>query len=119
MTIPVFPALSKVPSRPLDPDGNIEDGVIRSPQTAGYEQTRPRFTRTRRGYGVNYRHLPDTDVATLRAFEITTLRNGADAFTWTHPVDGTAHTVQIVGGIKFAKTEKPTARDVSFMLREV
>lgn len=114
-----FPTLSRAPSLPLDPDGEIEDVVLRSPMESGYEQTRPRTTRARRSYGLNYNNLKSADVALLRAFEITTLRNGADSFTWTHPIYSTSHTVRLAGPIKFARTRAPTLHDVSMQLREV
>lgn len=114
-----FPTLSRVPSYPLDPDGELEDVVIRSPQTGGYNQTRPRTTRARRNFGVNYKALKDVDVNLLRTFETTTLRNGADSFTWTHPLSGTTYTVQIIGGIKYSRKQPPGVVDVMFKLMEV
>ena len=117
--MPTFPTLSKPPSYPLDPDGEIEDVVMRSPQEAGYEQTRPRTTRARRNFGVNYQALPDADTDLLRTFEITTLRNGADAFAWTHPLSGTVYTVRLTGQIKFRRNNAGAMSNVSFALREV
>lgn len=114
-----FPTLSRAPSFPIDPDGELEDTVIRSPQTAGYDQTRPRTTRVRRNFGVSYRALGATDESTLRAFEVTTLRNGADSFTWTHPLSGTTYTVQLIGPIKYGRKQAGGVVDVSFKLREV
>lgn len=114
----VFPTLTQRPSFPLSPDGELGDAVLSSPFEAGYEQTRPKFTRARRNFGVNYKALPDADVATLRAFELTTLRNGADSFTWTHPLSGLGYTVRLVENIKFARTT-PRVADVSMTLREV
>ncbi|MHB0925887.1 MAG: hypothetical protein ACYC1F_05230 [Gallionellaceae bacterium] len=114
-----FPTLSCSPSFPLDPDGEIEDVVLRSPFEGGYEQTRPRSTRTRRTFGLNYKALNNADVALLRAFEITTLRNGADSFTWTHPLSATSYTVRLTGPIKFAKQQVSTHSAVALTLREV
>lgn len=114
-----FPTLSEAPGFPLDPDGEIEDVILRSSAEAGYEQTRPRSTRARRAFGVNYNALSDADVATLRTFEITTLRNGADSFTWTHPVSGAVYTVRLAGPIKYAKNVVRNYSGVHFALREV
>lgn len=114
-----FPTLSRAPSYPLDPDGELEDVVLRSPQTAGYEQTRPRTTRARRTFGLSYPVLDDTDTAALRVFEITTLHNGADSFTWTHPLSGTSYTVRLTAPIKFRRTHSRTLTGCSLMLREV
>lgn len=117
--MPTYPALSRKPSYPLTPNGEIEDVILTSPKEAGYEQTRPRTTRVRRSFGVNYVDLPNVDVALLRTFESTTLRNGADAFTWTHPLTGTSYTVRLQGPIRFSQVKGHTSENVSFMLREV
>lgn len=112
-----FVALTTPPIYPLDPDGELEDAILRSPMEAGYEQSRPKFTRARRTYGLRYR-LAASDLATLRAFEHTTLRNGADSFTWTHPIAGTTHTVRLTAPIKYAYSNRGLT-DVSFAIREV
>lgn len=119
--MPNFPALSTPPSYPIDPDGEIEDAILRSPMEAGYEQTRPRTTRARRSFGINYIGLKSADEALLRAFEITTLRNGADSFNWTHPLSATVYTVRLTGGaIKFVRIKsKAGLVNVSMKLREV
>lgn len=117
-----FPTLSRPPSHPIDPDGEAEDVILRSPQEAGYEQTRPRTTRARRNFGVNYVGIEPADEALLRAFEITTLRNGADSFTWTHPISGTTYTVRLnPAPIKWSRTRGKAGGVVtaSFKIREV
>lgn len=98
-----FPVLSRNPIYPLDPDGSIEDVVIRSPQASGYEQTRPRSTRARRNFGLNYINLASLDEAALRTFEVTTLRNGADSFLWTHPTSAVVYTVRLTAPIKISR----------------
>lgn len=114
-----FPTLGINPSFPLDPDGQIEDAILRSDFSAGYEQTRPKFTRVRRAFGLRYNLLSDTNVAALRTFEITTLKNGADAFTWTHPVTAVTYTVRLTGPISFSRNTMADATDVSLVMREV
>lgn len=114
-----FPALSKPPSVPMDPDGQIDDGVLRSNAEAGYEQTRPRFTRARRSWGVNYKGLPNADVATLRSFERVTLHWGADAFAWTHPLGDGTFTVRLTGPMRFSRPSTGVTADVSFTIKEV
>lgn len=112
-----FVTLVGLPSYPLDPDGEIEDVVLRSESTAGYRQTRPRFTRARRKWGVNYEDLTDADADDLRDFERVTLRNGADKFDWPHPVSGT-FTVILTGPIKFSRNTYGGTK-ASFVLEEV
>ena len=118
--MPAFPTLSVPCSYPIDPDGVIDDVIMRSPQEAGYEQTRPRTTRPRRNFGVTYIGLESVDEALLRTFEITTLRNGSDSFNWTHPLSSTVYTVRLTGPIKFTRIKSRVgAVNVSMTLREV
>jgi len=112
-----FPTLTRGPIYPLDPDGDLEDATLRSASEAGYEQTRPKFTRARRSFGLRYK-MPDADVATLRAFELTTLVNGSDSFAWTHPLRATSHTVRLTAPIRYSISSLGLS-DVSFTIREV
>jgi hypothetical protein len=115
-----FPTLSVKPVFPLAQDGELEDVVLRTPTDAGYEQTRPRFTRARRTWGpLNYVAMPNADVATLRTYEQTTLGNGSLPFAWTHPISKTVYTVRLAGPIKYSRTTVPTQTAVSFTLQEV
>jgi hypothetical protein len=114
-----FPTLTQQAAYPLDPDGELEDVILRSPTDAGYEITRPRFTRARRTWGINYPALSNADTTTLRAFEQATLRNGADSFSWTHPISKTVYTVRLTGPISYARANGPMLTAASFTLREV
>lgn len=115
-----FPTLAKQPSYPLSPDGESVDMMLRTPTDAGYEQTRPKFTRAVRMWGVVFNALSDADVATVRTFELTTIANGSDSFSWTHPVTTTTYTVKLTAPIKYARSiEAAGASTVSFTLREV
>ncbi len=116
--MPAFPTLSRNPSYPLDPDGVLEDVVIRSPQTSGYEQTRPRSTRARRNFGLNYINLASADEALLRTFEVTTLRNGADSFLWTHPITAVVYTVRLTAPIKISRNNA-VGISATLQIREV
>lgn len=112
-------SMSRKPSD-LDPDGELEDAVLRSPYDAGYEQTRPKYTRMRRTWGVRYDELPVADVANLRTYEQTTLVNGANSFVWTHPLSGITPTVHLAGPIRYSTVaDKYGMSAVSFTIREV
>ena len=113
-----FPTLSRSPSFPLAPDGEIEDSTLRSQFEAGYELTRPRFTRARRSWGVRYPVVSSADKALLVAFEQTTVRGGADSFSWTHPITSTVYSVRFAGPLKYAQFAIGKW-SVEFMLREV
>lgn len=114
-----FLGLSKGPSLPLDPDGVMEDVVIRTPTEAGYVQTRPRFTRSRLMWGLVYNVLPDADIAILKNWENVTIRNGSDVFTWQHPASLVTYDVHLTGPVKYAKTQYPTLTSVSMTLQQV
>jgi hypothetical protein len=113
-----FPTLSRGPSYPLDPDGVNTDVVLRNETTGGYEITRPRTTRSRLSWGVNFNGLTDSDISTLKTFEVTTLKNGSDSFTWQHPVSGTNYTVRLTGPISYSKFDKDITA-VSFGIKQV
>ena len=66
---------------------SFEDAVLRSEYEAGYEQTRARYTRLRRRFKCVYR-ISNAQKNTLDNFYVVNLKNGAFAFTWTHPVSG-------------------------------
>lgn len=87
---PVFP-LSEAP----------EDNVLRSSFDAGYEQTRQRFTRNRRTFGLRWTALKAADKALLDAFYLT---NSAGSFTWTYPGTSTTYTVRFTGPPKMQLT---------------
>lgn len=62
-----------------------EDGTISTPAEAGYEQTRPRFTRDRGNWKLSWEQEPlsKTDYNTLMAFRASV--RGGQPFNWTHP----------------------------------
>lgn len=97
-----FPTLSMNPSYPLSPDGELEDAVLRSQFASGYEQTRPKFTRARRKFGVLYSAIPDADVAAIKTFELTTIKNGSGAFYWSHPITAATYQVRLTGPITYS-----------------
>ena len=114
-----FLGLSKGPSLPLDPDGVMEDAVLRTPTEAGYVQTRPRYTRPRLMWGLNYNVLPDSDIAILKNWEQVTIRNGSDVFTWQHPTTLVSYDVRLAGPVKYSRTGLPTLSSVSMQLQQV
>lgn len=110
-----FPTLSRQPSYPLGEE--TEDMVIRDPSEAGYETTRPRFTKRRRIFTVVYGRLPKADVDLIDAFFAGSAAYGSAIFTWTHPKTAVAHNVRFTAPPKTILT-KFNAYDVSFSLRE-
>ena len=97
---------------------NREDGVIRSAFEAGYEQTRRRFTRCRKTFGLKWSVLSAADKSTLMTFFDTTTGGGADSFTWTYPGTATTYTVRFTGPPKVALVANGLY-EVELELREV
>lgn len=89
--------LSVNPEYPLSEE--LEDNTIRSEFEGGYEHTRPRFTRNRKTFGLNYRYITDADKTTIE--NLFNAVRGADMFTWLHPKTNSAHIVRFVEPPKF------------------
>lgn len=117
--MPTFPTLTISPTYPLDEQR--EDATIRSSFEAGYEHTRPKFTKVRYTWTIKYNMLPSTDKTTLENF-VTTVREGADSFSWINPVDNQSHTVRFSQIPKYScilKNPDESYFDCDFQLRSV
>lgn len=90
MSTIVFPDIS-APAYPLKE--TKEDAVIRSKMEDGTVKQRPRYTRIRKTFEVNWKLLKKEEKTILENFHDVELANGALAFEWTHPLDGTVHYV--------------------------
>ena len=110
-----FPTLSSDLSHPFVE--YKEDSTIKSPFEAGYQQTRPRFTRDRRIFECTYRVLSNVDKETLETF-LETVRAGADSFDWTHPKTSIVYEVRFRKYPKFQSIAY-NLWTVSFVLEEV
>lgn len=111
-----FPTLSKVPAYPLDEES--EDAVLRSSSEAGYQTTRPRFTRVHRKFSVKYEGSPQADKNLLDTFYYITLGNGSAIFQWTHPQTSSVINVRFAKPIKFSLTFD-NHYNIEFSLEEV
>jgi len=117
--MPTFPTLDTEIYYPLEEER--EDSTIRSKFEDGYEHTRPRYTKIRYTWNVNYRMMPGSDKDTLEAF-VTTVREGADSFSWTNPQSGATYTVKFSQIPKYSCTYKINSIsyfEVHFQLRTV
>lgn len=85
-----FPTLTSAPVYPITE--NRADATIRSETEAGYTLARPRFTRSRRNFAVNYRNISPADKELIVSHFDTV--GGSTIFTWTNPVDSTAYSVR-------------------------
>ena len=68
---------------------SIEEGInrstLRAPFEAGYEQTRAKWTRSRRSFVLNWDRLEEASFTTLLYFFDRTVKGGTTSFVWTHP----------------------------------
>jgi hypothetical protein len=95
-----FPTLTRVPVYPLGETG--EDSVIRSSSEAGYETTRPRFTKNRKTFKLSYEGLVSSDKIALNTFYDTTCGSGSAIFTWIHPETSTSYNVRFTKPLEFS-----------------
>lgn len=116
--MPSFPTLSVKPKYPIKEEK--EDPTIRSDFEGGYQHTRPRNTRVRRKFTVQYHNLPETDKSGSNKLDdfVATVKFGADSFTWTHPDTGTSYTVRFAQ-IPAYQTIFKDRYDCEFILLEV
>lgn len=77
-----------------------EDAVIRSPFEAGYEQTRNRNTRRRKGYRPSWPRMKENDYNVLVQFYEVTTVDGSLSFNWTHPTTGVTGEYRFIEPIK-------------------
>ncbi len=96
-----FPVLSSPPLIESYEHTAASDPVIRSPQEAGYIQTRPRFTRVPKKWHISYPGtMTETDRTLMEAWEAS-VQYGAGSDSWTHPKTGTVYTVRLGAPIKY------------------
>ncbi len=116
---------STIPNPSLDYDIDPEDNTIKSPTTAGYKLTRPRFTRTRETFHPNWKALPGRKKPTDPKLAFDDLRdffelvNCHTMFTWTEPQSGASKTVRFLEKPTYKKSGMPFHWVVSAVLEEV
>lgn len=77
-----FPNISK-PSYPLSI--GLEDNSLKSKFEDGTVQSRPKFTRSRRTFKVNWKSLPNDEYLILEKFIRKTVKYSAETFLWVNP----------------------------------
>ena len=100
MAVPIFPSI-RLPS---GLEEETENPVIRSEMESGIVVTRPRYTRLRRTFTLEWTNLSGTDYRTLRAF-YSARKGGGEAFTWRHPKENINLTVRFNGEFRAKHTE--------------
>jgi phage-related protein len=76
-----------------------EDPSIRTEFESGIVQTRARFTRARRTWGLKWDYMKGADYRILRSF-YDQMHGGALSFMWPHPTEETLFDVRFKGEIK-------------------
>lgn len=112
----IFPAGIRNPDYPLDEQ--LADPTLRSEYEDGSQQTRPKFTRIRKIFAVEWNSLPDTEKELLVDFYCNTVKAGAEAFDWTDPVSGKLYAVRF-GSAPKIKAKMLHYYTVSITLNEV
>lgn len=87
-----FPTGIRNPDYPLDEQ--LADPTLRSEFEDGSQQTRPKHTRIRRTFSVEWNSLPDAEKQMLEDFYCNVAKAGAVAFNWTEPVSGKRYAVR-------------------------
>ncbi len=77
----IYPTLSRNPSLPLGETKH--DSTIKSDFEGGYLHTRPRFTRERGIWELNYNYMFTSDKDTLSSF-VDSVKGAADSFYWAN-----------------------------------
>lgn len=86
-----FPTLSVYPTYPFDEEQ--EDVTLKSKSEDGILLTRPKYTKTRNTYNVNYDYLTKEDKHKIESF-VKTVNQGVDIFYWNHPNTNISETWQ-------------------------
>lgn len=87
-----FPTGIRNPDYPLDEQ--LADPTLRSEFEDGSQQTRPKHTRIRRTFSVEWNSLPDGEKELLVDFYCNTVKAGSEAFDWNDPVSGKQYVVR-------------------------
>lgn len=113
MSNPQWPTIA-APNFPTDQ--TPDDPTLRA-SVAGYEITRPEYTRFRSAFTLKWRAMTSADLSTLMTFYTTTVVAGSLVFDWTSPIDNGTKTVRFSGPPKISQiTDK--LNEVSVELRE-
>ncbi len=82
-----------------DPSKQYQAGfirpILRSKDSAGYEHTRPKFTRTRRIYKLHWAALTLAQVETITDFFEDDTKFGGEAFNFTIPDSSPPVTIEV------------------------
>lgn len=109
-------SLNSYPTFPIREQ--VVDPAISSPFENGMVQTRPRFTRIRRRWVINYRALTEEEKDIIKNFYINDTVGGSYFFEWENPMTEVTHSVRFTRDLEIVQI---TGRlySVSFDLEEL
>lgn len=113
-----FPALSTAPI--VSPTPQRSDILITDGSEAGYETTRPRYTKNRITFEVQHRASTQADVDALDAYFIGEAAHGSAIFSWTHPDTSVVHNVRLLPVPQYTAHDQGNKRffDIAYKVKE-
>ena len=94
------------------------DPTIRSSKEDGSVTTRLRFPAVPKRFTFTIRAIDDTDLATLKTFQHTTVGYGSGTFNWTHPRQATVFVVRLGAPFVFTNDIVPDLQTTPVTLVE-
>lgn len=88
----------KMPIMPFSEE--LEDVALVSLTENGMVVSRPKFTRPRNTFSLQWTALPTVDYIALKQFYASVL-GGSNSFIWPHPITGTLYEVRFSGAFSF------------------
>jgi len=89
-----YPTLSQNPDAEGFRQEPVTDPTLRNDCENGKVLTRAKYTSVPKKWAFNYTQLSNTDKELIDVFEKTTVKYGADSFSWTNPIDNITYTVR-------------------------
>ena len=97
---------------------SVEDNLIKSAMENGVVKTRPRFTKVRRSFELEWSLLNDDSKDALEQFFLSKTKCGSLPFKWPHPYSEKSYVVRFDGPPSFSLKMKDYWQ-VSIKLQEV
>lgn len=113
-----FPTLSTKPM--VAPTPQRSDILITDGSEAGYEVSRPRYTKNRITFEVTHRGASQADVDALDAYFIGDAAHGSAIFSWTHPDTSATYNVRLLPVPQYTPHDQGNKRffDITYKVKE-
>jgi hypothetical protein len=98
----------------------ITNTIISGESEAGYQITRPRYTRNKSAFSVNYESVDMIVYTTLLTFFRSSAIGKANFFNWTHPATSTVYVMRFNNDdLTYRQAGNPNKVSFQFELLEV